>query len=104
MDTTPADEWVVLRNCDYMHEAELIVAELDAEGIDTFVPDSHMASIRPELSGALGGIRVLVRASDLEEANEALLAADGEEIVEGEGDFADDEFAEGRKAVDDFLE
>jgi cadmium resistance protein CadD (predicted permease) len=83
MDTTPADEWVVVRNCGYMHEAELIVAVLDAEGIDAFIPDAQMAG-GIGLTGLIQGVRVLVRASDLEEANEALLSADGEDVVDGE--------------------
>jgi hypothetical protein len=69
-----SEEWVVVRNCGWVHEADVIVAVLEAEGIETFVPDSHMAGIRPELSGALGGIRVLVRESDAELAHEILSA------------------------------
>ena len=79
-----AEEWVVVRNCGWVHEADVIVAVLEAEGIDVFVPDSHMASIRPELSGALGGIRVLVRESDLELARE-VLATEAEEDLPGRG-------------------
>jgi hypothetical protein len=43
-----------------------------------------MAGIRPELIGFIGGIRVLVRASELELAGEAL-AADAEEELSGRG-------------------
>ena len=78
------EEWVVVRNCGWVHEAHVIVAVLEAEGIDTFIPDSHMASIRPELSGALGGIRVLVRQTDLELAHE-ILSAEAEEELPGRG-------------------
>jgi hypothetical protein len=78
------EEWVVVRNCGFTYEADLIVAVLDAHEIDTFVPDSHMASIRPELIGAIGGIRVLVRESDLERARE-VLAAEEEEDLPGRG-------------------
>jgi hypothetical protein len=79
-----AEEWVVVRNCGFVHEADLIVAVLDAHEIDAFVPDSHMASIRPELIGFIGGIRVLVRASELELAREAL-ADEAEEELPGRG-------------------
>lgn len=78
------EEWVVVRNCGWLYEADVIVAVLDAEGIDAFIPDSHMASIRPELSGFLGGIRVLVRASELELAREAL-AEEEEAALPGRG-------------------
>lgn len=78
------EEWVVVRNCGWLHEADVIVAVLEAQGIDAFIPDSHMASIRPELSGFLGGIRVLVRESDLELAQEAL-AEEEEAVLPGRG-------------------
>lgn len=91
MDTTPADEWLVVRNCGYMHEAELIVAVLDAEGIDAFIPDAQMAG-GIGLTGLIQGVRVLVRASDLEEANETLLAV------------SDEDFADGEELVDDVPE
>ena len=68
------EDWVVVRNCGWLYEADVIVAELQAEGIDAFIPDAHLASIRPELIGFMGGIRVLVRASDLDLANEVLAA------------------------------
>ena len=79
------EEWVVVRNCGFVHEADVIAAVLEAEGIETFIPDSHMAGIRPELSGALGGIRVLVRESDLELAREALAVEEAEEDFPGRG-------------------
>lgn len=75
-----ADEWVVVRNCGWLHEADVIAAVLQAQGIDAFIPDAHMASIRPELSGFIGGVRVLVRASELELAREALAAGDDAEL------------------------
>jgi hypothetical protein len=85
-----SEGWVVVRNCAWVHEADVIVAVLETEGIETFVPDSHMASIRPELSGALGGIRVLVRESDLELAREALAVEEAEEDFPGRGMPSDD--------------
>jgi hypothetical protein len=95
-----ADEWVVVRNCGYMHEAELIVAVLDAEGIDAFIPDAQMAG-GIGLTVLIQGVRVLVRASDLEEANETLLVWDDAAISDGEEDFGDDDLAESGKPVDE---
>lgn len=74
-----AENWVVVRNCGWLHEADVIVAVLDAEGIDAFIPDANMACIRPELIGFMGGIRVLVRASDLALARERLAMEEEEE-------------------------
>jgi Putative prokaryotic signal transducing protein len=74
------EEWVVVRNCVWLHEAHVIAAVLDAQGIDAFIPDEHMAAIRPELSGFIGGVRVLVPASQLALAHEALTIAPEEEL------------------------
>ena len=74
------EEWVVVRNCAWLHEADVIAAVLDAQGIDAFIPDAHMAAIRPELSSFIGGVRVLVPASQLALAHEALAIAPEEEL------------------------
>lgn len=80
------EEWVVVRNCWWLYEADVIAAVLDAAGIDAFIPDAHFASVRPELSGYMGGIRVLVRASELELAQEALTVVQEEpEPLPGRG-------------------
>lgn len=86
------EEWVVVRNCVWLHEAHVIVAVLETEGIETFLPDSHVASIRPELSGALGGIRVFVRESDLELAHE-ILSAEADTELSDDGMPMDDDDA-----------
>jgi hypothetical protein len=72
--TSVEDDWVEVHNCNWLHEASLVVAVLEADGIETFMPDSYTLGARPELSAALGGVRVLVRASDLERAREVLAA------------------------------
>ena len=58
----------------WLHEAHLIVSVLEAEGIQAVIPDAYTLGVRPELANALGGVRVLVRASDLDRANDALTA------------------------------
>jgi hypothetical protein len=79
-----AEEWVEVRNCGFMHEADLVVAVLDAHGIDTFIPDQYTAVNRLTVGGSIRGIRVLVRESDLELAREAL-AVEEEEDLPGRG-------------------
>ncbi len=79
------DHLVQIRNCGWLHEAQLIVSVLAAEGIEAFVPDAYTLGARPELSTALGGVRVLVRASELQRAEDALAA------VIPAGDMAADE-------------
>lgn len=68
------DELVPVRHCMWLHEAHLIVSVLEAEGIQAVIPDAYTLGVRPELANALGGVRVLVRASDLDRANDALTA------------------------------
>lgn len=68
------DELVTVRNCNYLHEAEFIKSVLEADGIAAEIPDAYMAGVQPMLGAAIGGIRVLVRSSDLERAGQALAA------------------------------
>jgi hypothetical protein len=67
---------VAVRHCMWLHEAHLIVSVLEAEGIEATIPDAYTLGARPELANALGGVRVLVRASDLDRANEVLAAVE----------------------------
>ena len=71
MDDEPL---VTVRNCNWLHEAELVKSVLDAEGIAAEIPDAYMAGVQPALGAAIGGIRVVVRSSDLDRAEQALLA------------------------------
>ena len=67
-----ADEWVQVRNCGTIFEANFIRSVLEGSNIESFLPDEHMAGLRPELSLAIGGVRVMVRRSDLQRATEVL--------------------------------
>ena len=69
------DDWVQVQNCNWLHEAHLVVSVLEGDGIEAFLPDAYTLGSRPELATALGGVRVLVRASDLDRAREVLAAA-----------------------------
>ena len=69
------DEWVQVQNCNWLHQANFIVSVLESEGLEALVPDAYTLGAGPHLTPALGGIRVLVRASDLERAREVLAAA-----------------------------
>ena len=69
------DDWVEVQNCNWLHEANVVVSVLEADGIEVFLPDAYTLGARPELSAALGGVRVLVHASDVERAREVLAAA-----------------------------
>ena len=68
------DELVTVRNCNWLHDAEFIKSVLDADGIHSEIPDEYMAGVQPALGAAIGGVRVLVRLSDLERAQQTLAA------------------------------
>jgi hypothetical protein len=62
------DDLVTLTRCDQLIAAQLLCGRLDAEGIECFIPDEHMANQTWHLSRAIGGVRVQVRQMDLERA------------------------------------
>ena len=68
------DALVTVRNCNWLHDAEFIKSVLDADGIHSEIPDEFMAGVQPALGAAIGGVRVLVRSSDLERAQQTLAA------------------------------
>ena len=78
------DDWVQVQNCNWLHEATLVVSVLEGSGIEAFLPDAYTLGSRPELAAALGGVRVLVRASDLDRAREVLASAVPDSPVTGD--------------------
>jgi hypothetical protein len=68
------EQLTTVRTCNYLHEAELIKSMLEGEGISAEIPDAFMAGVQPALGAGIGGIRVQVRSSDLERAEQALAA------------------------------
>jgi hypothetical protein len=65
-------EFVTLTHCDQLIAAQLLCGRLDAEGIECFIPDEHMANQTWHLNRAIGGIRVQVRQTDLDRAKQIL--------------------------------
>ncbi len=75
MEHRPAEtKWAVVRTCLRLPEAELVKSVLESEGIDAFLPDQHLLGLEPGAETVFGGARVLVRASDLDRAQQILLA------------------------------
>lgn len=62
------DEWVLIRNCNWLHEADMIKSILEGSGIEVFLPDEHILNIQPHYANVIGGARVLVRSSDFDRA------------------------------------
>ncbi len=58
-------------------EAEVGQGLLQSEGIESFVADDLLQNIHPGLTGASGGIRILVHQKDLERAQKLLADVEG---------------------------
>jgi hypothetical protein len=69
------DEFVTVHNANWLPDALFIKSVLEGDGIEAFVPDEHTVSMDPLLTTALGGIRVMVRASDETRAREMIASA-----------------------------
>jgi hypothetical protein len=67
-------QWVEVRSCTWLHEAQFVRSVLQAAGIEAVIPNEQTLGVHPGLAPAVGGVRVLVR-SDTFEAAEELLEA-----------------------------
>ena len=72
MMRTMDDQLVTVHNANWLHHALFVKTVLEGDGIDAYVPDEHTVSVDPALATALGGIRVMVRASDEARARDVL--------------------------------
>lgn len=90
--STQLEEEELIAVARYINPAQAHIARdlLIMEGIDAIVTDESMGNLLGMLS--IGGGRVMVRASDADRAQEILEAAF--ETAEGEGGFADEDFAD----------
>ena len=57
-----------LKTVSWLHEADMIKAMLSAHDIEVFLPDEATTQALPIYSNAVGGIRILVKDDDFEEA------------------------------------
>jgi hypothetical protein len=69
------DEWVEVRSCTWLHEAEFLKSVLDAADIAAIIPNAQTLAVQPLYGNLLGGVRLLVRADDFERAAEILNCA-----------------------------
>jgi hypothetical protein len=67
-----SDDWVEVRNCNWLHQAQFLKSVLESEGIDVQLPDEHMLGVQPFYGAAIGGVRVMVRSSDMQRATDLL--------------------------------
>jgi hypothetical protein len=73
--TRQEPEWIDLRTCAFLHEADFFKSLLEAEGIEVFLPDEYTLGVDPGLAPGFGGVRILVRREDLARAREVLESA-----------------------------
>ena len=66
------DDLVQIASFGYRHEAEYAASVLEAAGIDAIVRDGFFAGMRPHVLFASGGVPLLVRASQADEARAVL--------------------------------
>jgi hypothetical protein len=72
-DTSSETELRVVESFSHTIQAELVCAALRGSGIEAVLYDNHIVSADWFLSNAVGGVKVLVPAKDLEQAH-AILA------------------------------
>jgi DNA-directed RNA polymerase subunit M/transcription elongation factor TFIIS len=66
---------ITIAKVSYIHEADILCMQLEEAGIKAFMPDQHISSMQPLYSGAIGGIRVQIHESDLDQARDILVAS-----------------------------
>ena len=71
-DPDRPDDIVTLTRFGELPAAQLLCGRLESEGIECFIPDEIMAGQTWHLNRAIGGIRVQVRRSDLDQAKQVL--------------------------------
>lgn len=82
-----ASSLIVLTTFNTLWPAEILVARLQAEGIDASIPDRHLINANAFLVGAIGGVRVMVQADELAQAREIVAAVERGEFALTEVDF-----------------
>src|SRR5690349_20568862 len=69
-------KFVPLRSYDNYLYANITLGMLQEAGIDCHIKDEYTVTIDPLLSPALGGMKLMVEASDMEQANALLTEAE----------------------------
>ena len=66
------NNFVLVRTCNDLQEASILRSVLEGSGIEALIADENFASLYPGVMITTGGVRLLVRATDLERANDVL--------------------------------
>jgi hypothetical protein len=68
-------EWVEIRVCAWLHEAQFLKSVLNAAGIEVRIPNEQTLGVQPLYGNLLGGAKILVARDDVERASELLDSA-----------------------------
>ncbi|RLD62543.1 MAG: hypothetical protein DRJ05_00005 [Bacteroidetes bacterium] len=66
------ENWKIILTFTHPHEAHIAKSYIESEGIDTMIQDELTAQVNSFYSGAIGGVKMLVRESDFEKGVEIL--------------------------------
>lgn len=67
------DNWITIISFTYPHEAYLAKGKLESEGIEVIIKDELTAQVNNFYSNAIGGVKLLVRDIDFNNANQILV-------------------------------
>ncbi|MCK9305245.1 MAG: DUF2007 domain-containing protein [Bacteroidales bacterium] len=62
------DNWKTIISFTYPHEAHMAKGYLESEGIETLIQDEMTVQVNNFYSNAIGGVKILIRDKDYEEA------------------------------------
>nr|WP_242537977.1 DUF2007 domain-containing protein [Vibrio parahaemolyticus] len=76
---------IVVARFSFPHEAHIAKASLDSAGIESHIADEHTVNTQWLYSNAMGGVRLMVSDSDVEEAKQILSSDFSESLENGVG-------------------
>jgi hypothetical protein len=74
------ESWVTLVTCGNLIETDMLRAQLESAGIETFVPDENLMTVEGWALNTYGYIRLQVRPGEYDAARE-LLCASGQAVA-----------------------
>jgi hypothetical protein len=72
-DTSQMDNWITVISFIYPHEAHLAKGKLESEGFEVVIKDELTVQVNNFYSNAIGGVKLLVKESDYENALQLLI-------------------------------
>lgn len=66
------DNQIIVMTCTFPHEAHMVKAYLESQGIETFLKDEMTVQVNIAYSNAVGGIKILVTESDYDQSIQML--------------------------------